>query len=65
MALPRTSWTTKPPRALTCETIEQAYQIARSLLGAKRALDCHYTWVGSQGGYVIYNEPGTKMIADR
>jgi hypothetical protein len=64
MGLRRTSWTTKPDRALVCETIEKANQIARMLLGPRRALDCHFLYVSRQGGYVIHNEPGTKMLAD-
>ncbi len=65
MALHRTSWTTKPAKALTCETIEQANQIAIALHGLHKSIMFHIVWSGSQHGYVVYNEAGTKMIADR
>ncbi len=65
MALRRTSWTTKPPMALTCETMEEANRIAIALHGLHKSIMFHIVWSGSQGGYVVYNEAGTKMIADR
>ena len=67
MALQRMSWTTKLPRALVCETVEQADMLARAFLGHKRATFAKLTYVTSQygSGWVIYNEAGTKMVADR
>jgi hypothetical protein len=61
----RMSWTTKTRRALICETIADADLKARVMLGHKRALMAHYVWSNSEHGYVIFNEAGTKMIADR
>jgi hypothetical protein len=61
----RRSWTTKPAKALTVETMERAWDLAVAFLGRKVAIRCHIQWSPSQGGYVIFNEAGTKMIADR
>jgi len=61
----RMSWTTKSHRALVCETLDEANRVARRMLGFRRAIDSPFLYVSSQGGYVIYNEAGTKIIADR
>jgi hypothetical protein len=67
MALHRRSWTTKPDKALVAETIEKAEMLARSLLPWKivRRLAYKLTYSSRQHGWVIHNEDGTKMIADR
>lgn len=65
MARQRRSWTTKTEKALVCETLELANVQACASLGFKRGSACHLVWSSSQHGYVIYNEAGTKMIADR
>jgi len=67
MAKQRMSWTTKPPQALVCETAEEADMLARAFLGHARAIHAKLTYVTSRNGsgWVIYNEAGTKMIADR
>lgn len=61
----RMSWTTKTNRALVCESLEQADMIARAMLGHKKAIYAKYEYSSSEHGFVIFNEAGTKMIADR
>lgn len=64
MAYPRRrSWTTKVERALVGETLQQADGLARALLGGRAVY--HLTWCHAAGGYVIHNEAGSKMLADR
>jgi hypothetical protein len=69
MAKQRMSWTTKLHRALACETVEEADMMARAMLGHARAIHAKLTYVCSRQhhtiGWVIYNETGSKMIADR
>jgi hypothetical protein len=65
MALHRRSWTTKPDKALVCESLEQADLLARAMLPLDQYRHMHLTYAHSQGGFVIFNEAGTKMVADR
>jgi hypothetical protein len=64
----RRSWTTKTRNALVLETKELAEVYAHAKLGgAMRALKVGYSTIysSSERGWVIYNQAGTKMIADR
>jgi len=61
----RYTWTTKVERALVLDTPEVALWQAKNLLGFKAALFSRLVYAHSQGGWVIYNEAGTKMVTDR